>query len=484
MKHSTKKKDVRIIFCDISKAFDKVWHQGILYKLEKLGIKGNLLKWFKDYLENRLQRVIVKGCVSWWSLIEAGVPQGSVLGPLLFLIYINDLAEAVNCSIKMFADDTCLYVTVDDPEEAADTLNNELQSVHDWACQWIVNFNAAKTKSMIISNKNRQHPPIYFDGAQIENVSSHKHLGVVLSDNLNWTDHIHAVLKDTSKMIDVTRKLKFDLDRKSLETIYFSFIRPKLEYACQIWDNCCEREKDKMEEFQRSAARVVSGAKKGTSHELLYKEVCWATLNDRRKNLKLQLMHNIVHLKTPTYLSDALPSKVGENNRYRLRNNGHYELYACRTEKFQHSFFPDTIKLWNELNEEQKATQDKNDFKSRLNDTSGKSSELFNYGVRKYNIIHAQMRMKCSDLKAHLFALHVIDDPVCICNTGIEDTYHFFFQCPLYYAYRLDLEHTVNAISPYDYKVILYGDDNLNLKENQNIFTAVHTFIKSSGRFN
>ena len=194
-------------------------------------------------------------------------------------------------------------------------------------------------------------------------------------------------------------------------------------------------------------------------------------------------MHNILNMETPAFLSEVFPNKVGENNRYRLRNNGNYELFPCRTEKFQKSFFPETVRLWNELTDEQKAIQDKNVFKSKLKDTNGKSSELFNFGVRKYNIIHAQMRMKCSDLKAHLFALHVIDDPVCICNTGIEDTYHYFFQCPLYYTYRLDLENAVNAVSKYDFKVLLYGDDNLNLKENQIIFAAVHTFIKSTGRF-
>ena len=130
-----KKKDVRIVFCDISKAFDKVWHQGIIFKLKKLGINGDLLKWFQDYLDNRFQSVVIKGQVSWWSLIEAGVPQGSVLGPLLFLIYINDLAESVNCSIKMFADDTCLYITVEDPAEGAELLNHNLSRVHDWAKQ-------------------------------------------------------------------------------------------------------------------------------------------------------------------------------------------------------------------------------------------------------------------------------------------------------------------------------------------------------------
>ena len=104
------KKDVRIVFCDISKAFDKVWHQGLLYKLRKIGIKGDLLLWFKDYLTDRKQKVVIRGQSSEWGDIMAGVPQGSSLGPLAFLIYINDLANVVTCNLKLFADDTCLYV--------------------------------------------------------------------------------------------------------------------------------------------------------------------------------------------------------------------------------------------------------------------------------------------------------------------------------------------------------------------------------------
>ena len=478
-----KKKDVRIVFCDISKAFDKVWHKGILYKLKKLGINGDLLNWFQDYLENRLQRVIIKGQMSWWSLIEAGVPQGSVLGPLLFLIYINDLAEAVNCSIKMFADDTCLYITVEDPADGAEILNRNLSGVHDWATQWIVNFNAEKTKSMIISNKIMPHPPIHFAGSQIVNVTKHKHLGLTLSSNLSWTEHINLILKDSSKMLEIIRKLKYDLDRKTLETIYFSFIRPKLEYACQIWDNCAAKDKERLEDFQRNVARVVTGAKKGTSHNLLNEEISWPTLTDRRRNFKIQLLHNVVNGKSPSYLSNLLPPKVGHNMQYRLRNHGNFESFNCRTEKFKQSFFPDTVKLWNDLSDEQKSIQGKSEFIQKLPNINNVSNVLYHYGERKCNIIHAQLRMQCSDLKAHLLALHVIDDPICACRIGIEDTSHFFLHCPLYYTYRLDLMNSVNAVSKFEINILLYGDDELDFESNKQIFSAVHDYIKASGRF-
>ena len=100
------KKDVRIVFCDQSKAFDRVWHQGLLYKLECIGITGDLLSWFQSYLHRRQQRVIIHGVNSQWGIIPAGVPQGATLGPMLFLIYINDITEKIKSNIKLFADDT------------------------------------------------------------------------------------------------------------------------------------------------------------------------------------------------------------------------------------------------------------------------------------------------------------------------------------------------------------------------------------------
>ena len=126
-------KEVRAIFCDISKAFDRVWHKGLLYKLSSVGISGSLLQWFTDYLNNRKQRVVLPGTASGWTSIKAGVPQGSILGPLLFLIYINDIVENIHSSIRLFADDTSLYIVVEDPVNAANQLNEDLQKIHLWA---------------------------------------------------------------------------------------------------------------------------------------------------------------------------------------------------------------------------------------------------------------------------------------------------------------------------------------------------------------
>ena len=126
-------KEVRAIFCDINKAFDRVWHKGLLFKLNSVGISGSPLQWFTNYLDCRKQRVVIPGVRSNWSTIEADVPQGSILGPLLFLLYIDVIVDNINSSIRLFADDTTLYIIVDNPVQAADQLNFDLFKIHQWA---------------------------------------------------------------------------------------------------------------------------------------------------------------------------------------------------------------------------------------------------------------------------------------------------------------------------------------------------------------
>ena len=132
----------------------------------------------------------------------------------------------------MFADDTCLYVVTEDNDASAACLNRNLVNVKAWADQWLVTFNPNKTKSMLVSNKKCANPPLYYDGKLIEDVQQHKHLGVVLTDKLSWNDHTSSLIQSVSKFLDVMYKLYKDIDRVSLEKVYHTFVRLKLEYAC------------------------------------------------------------------------------------------------------------------------------------------------------------------------------------------------------------------------------------------------------------
>ena len=160
------------VFLDISKAFDKVWHEGLVFKLKTYGISGPLLALIVSYLSNRQQRVVLKRKTSLWSYISAGVPQGSVLGPLFFLVYINDLVDDISSDAKLFADDTSLFTVVYDEIESANQLNRDLKIISEWAYQWKMQFNPDINKQavqVIFSQKKNKsiHPSLFFNGAPV-----------------------------------------------------------------------------------------------------------------------------------------------------------------------------------------------------------------------------------------------------------------------------------------------------------------------------
>ncbi|MCG7869883.1 MAG: hypothetical protein JAY74_26365 [Candidatus Thiodiazotropha taylori] len=284
-------KEVRVVFCDISKAFDRVWHKGLLFKLSSVGIKGNLLRWFSSYLSNRSQRVVLNGQNSDWAAVKAGVPQGSILGPLLFLLYINDIVNRVNTNIRLFADDTSLYIIVDTPERAANLLNSDLQEINLWATEWLVDFNPSKTFTMTVSRKKAgvPHPPLFLANTNIQETDTYKHLGIHFSKNLSWSEHIRNITRTAWQRLNMLRGLKFKLKRFSLEKIYISFIRPLLEYSDSVWDNLTQEEINSLESVHTEAARIVSGATKLCNIERLFSDLNWEPLYKRRKKHRLVL---------------------------------------------------------------------------------------------------------------------------------------------------------------------------------------------------
>ena len=302
--------EVRAVFCDISKAFDRVWHKGLIYKLKRAGINGLLLDWLSDYLTNRKQRVVIPGGRSDWQFIRAGVPQGSILGPLLFLLYINDIVADIQSCVRLFADDTSLYIIVDNPISAAEMINTDLETIHRWAEKWLVKFNPSKSESLLVSRKNNRnmHPPLIMNEVHINEVQYHKHLGVILSNDGTWHEHINLITSKAWQKIYVMRKLKFMLDRDSLNKIYSSFVRPTLEYANIVWDNCTQYETNAIERIQIEAARIVTGATRLVLLDILSKETGWESLRDRRYKHKMCQFYKMTNDLTPTYLTSLIPS--------------------------------------------------------------------------------------------------------------------------------------------------------------------------------
>ena len=191
----TKSLEVRAVFLDISKAFDKVGHDGLIFKLKQNCIFGSLLKFFESYLHNRKQRVVLNGSFSDYSVIQSRVPQGSVLGPLLILIYINDLEKYTKSNINFFADDSMLFSIVKDPVISADDLNHDLDIICQWVYQWNMECNSDSSKQatgVLFSCKkvSPSHQQLTFNETVIKKVNEQKHLGLILDSGLSFKKHL------------------------------------------------------------------------------------------------------------------------------------------------------------------------------------------------------------------------------------------------------------------------------------------------------
>ncbi|KAK3083103.1 hypothetical protein FSP39_014041 [Pinctada imbricata] len=473
-------KEFRTVFFDISKAFDRVWHAGLIFKLKRMGINGEFLGWVADYLSERKQAVVLNGSKSNVVSTNAGVPQGSILGPIFFLIFINDIVLEVNCSIKLFADDTSIYLIVNDPISASQNLNENLCKIHQWSKKWLVQFNPAKTENLIISRKEQSnHPPLMMNNVTIVNVNKHKHLGLVFSCNGKWHDHIFEIIDKANKKMHILRSFKFKLKRKVLESMYFTFIRPILEYSDIIWDNCPIYLKDLLENINLQAGRIVTGATRFSSNQSVYGETGWPTLEQRREQHKLIQVYKIINGLTPDFLCDLLPQQFSDRHSYPTRNSSNYSYLPSKTSFHYYSFFPSSIRLWNNLDPDIRTLKSLKEFKHKIVNKI-KIPEYYHVGTRPGQIYHTRIRMRCSSLKQHLYHCNLIDSQLCPCGK-IESAAHYLLHCPFYsdirdkYIKPIQQNLTCN--------LLLFGDDRKSIGDNCRIFENVQKFIIKSKRF-
>ena len=266
------------------------------------------------------------------------VSQGSILGPLLFLVYINDLPNELKSSVKLFADDTSLFTIVKDKNESANTLNNDLLLISKWAYNWKMLFNPDPSKpaqEVLFSRKKKTqiHPAISFNNTQVERASHNEHLSVLLDEKLNFKQHIDTIILKINK--GITTKLRHRLPRKSLMIIYKAFLRPLLIMEISSMTNLkinlfCE----KPESVQYKAVLAITGAIQGTSREKIYQELGLESLKSRRWYKRLSCMFKIMKEEAPNYLIN-LVSKCETN--IRTRNNS-IPTFNCRTSCFKYSF--------------------------------------------------------------------------------------------------------------------------------------------------
>ena len=329
---------MRAVFLDISKAFDKVWHEGLIFKLEQNGISGNLLCLLQNYLENRKQRVVINGIESEWQSIFSGVPQGSVLGPLLFLIYINDLTDNIISNMKLFADDSSLFVRVKDVNITHDQLVKDLDTILKWANQWKMQFNPDITKQAIevifsTKYKKENHPPLVFNSVPVAREKFTKHLGIILDERLTFRKHIHMAITKAKRGLALMKFLFKYVTPCVLEQTYKMYVRPHLDYGDVIYHDQLIDMMNSLESIQYQAGRIVTHCWKGTNKLKLYNELGWETLSQRRTFRRFALFFKIKNNETPEYLRHHI-----------------HELPAKRTMRYERSFFPFCQLNWDNIN--------------------------------------------------------------------------------------------------------------------------------------
>ena len=497
--------ELRAVFLDISKAFDKVWHDGLLFKLKQNGVSGKLLKFFKSYLHKRKQSVSLNGFNSEYSEIESGVPQGSVLGPLLFLVYINDLEMNIKSNVKFFADDTMLYSLVVDPSSSASDLNHDLEIISQWAFQWKMAFNPDPNKQateILFSCKKKpiHHPVLTFNGAPVTRVTEHKHLGLTVQPSLTFVKHINEKIKKAKKNVGIIKHLNSALPFLTLNQMYFALVRSHFDYCDVIFHippkihppplgMSLHDHMEKLEKVQYQAALAVTGTWQGTSRCKLYEELGWESLSDRRTCRRVLQIHKIVDEKTPKYLHDCLPP----NRNVIINLPLIFKEFKTRTERYSNSFFPNAVSLWNNFILNFPNLPTLLQLKTHLLSLFRPPPKPI-YGIHDPVTLRLlfQLRVGLSKLRYHKKRHNFLDTPTdqCLCKTGIEDCNHFFRVCPFYNSHRMVLETKVTAILlENDTNILLsselylYGHEYLSLNSNHDLLLATLEFISNSNRF-
>ena len=369
-------KAVDVIYLDFQKAFDTVPHNRLLSKLNSHGITGNFQLWLKDWLFERKQRVVINGKESSWRNVLSGVPQGSVLGPVLFVIYVNDIDEGLTCKISKFADDTKITGRVTTTAEKA-LLQSDLVRLVNWSKKWQMSYNVNKCKVLHIGSSN-DCSNYSMNGVELCKVSEEKDLGVTISKDLKPEKHCSEVVKTANKLIGfIGRTFQFKSDKVIL-SLYNALVRPHLEYCVQFWSPYFRKDIEKLERVQRRATKLIPRLRNKPYEERL-KELNLFSLEKRRLRGDLievfKMMRGFVNVNISDY--------VTVDQERATRSNGLKIIgKSFRSEESKYFFFNRIVNVWNSLPSQIVSSNTIEMFKHRLDSYLMMKPNLTHYARR------------------------------------------------------------------------------------------------------
>ena len=366
-----------LIFIDYKKAFDFIQHNILIAKLKSLGINSREIAFFTNYLKNRTHVVEIEGYRSTPKTITNGVPQGSVLGPLLFIVFINDLPKAVKKSVvDIYADDTTISASavLEFAHTAIqDQLQEDMNQVVRWSCDNKMILNASKTKTMLVTGKRLASKltnvklNIQVNGHKVEDLCLQKLLGLHIDKELNFTEHVDVMCKKMGQRIGILNKIKRHLLLNERKLYYNAMIKPIMMYRYTVWSSCSSENLERVYKLQKRAARVILDVDTGERSANLFKALNWFPLHDEIKIQRCCVIYNRVYGQSTQYMEQMLT----RNADYDSRSNRHSKVsLVCPRYKRESegggSFGVIGSKLWNTIPADVRSNDSFHSFKKTL----------------------------------------------------------------------------------------------------------------------
>lgn len=338
---------VHAVVLDFRKAFDTVLHSLLVKKLITNNFDPFLVRWIYDFLNNRKQRVVIGGCSSNEIPVTSGVPQGSVLGPKLFLLYINDLPLTVKCKVSLFADDTLLFTPIESDEDQT-RFQQDIDAAVQRANKWGMQFNTSKTKLMVFGKQRSgsQNTKYTINQATIDQASSVRYLGITLQDDLKFTKHMENIIAKACRVLGMIKRTLPTAPEKAKAIAYKTLCRPVLEYSSQVWDPHSRGKCYKLEMVQNRAIRFICKAKgRDFSISKAREKLKIKTLEERRSNSRKTLLLKMIG-ETHNVLGDFLENETITTNPHNTRAKSHNLLPSITTNStiYFNSFLPRTTR--------------------------------------------------------------------------------------------------------------------------------------------